>query len=77
MPVARAEVQINNISKDRRVYLGANNNTGQVKFEDNGSGWYLWDLANRVYKQAGARITLAMGFTECCIELGRGKVSSI
>lgn len=75
MATPPANLQIANVSPDTRAYIGANNVTGQVKFEDNGLGWYLWDTSAQVYKQAGPSITLAMGLTECCAKHGHGKVS--
>lgn len=72
--VLSAADNIANIAPDKRCYEGASA-SGQLKFPRGGQGWAHFSLKVCTYIQLGAPATLAMGWTECCAELGRGKVS--
>lgn len=51
--VVPKHLRIGNVSADERAYVGASA-TGQLQFVEDGAGWYLWDDAELVYKQAGS-----------------------
>lgn len=70
------ERNIHNIPADHTAYIGANRTTGQVKFVENGAGWYLFPLDTLNHRELGPSVTLAMGLTECCARYGRAKVST-
>lgn len=72
--MAQVPDDITKVDPSKRCYEGASAK-GQLKFRNGGAGWKVHSSKNDTYVSVGAAATLAMGFTECLAELGRGKVS--
>lgn len=69
-----SSTHIINIAPSVPIYLGANVQSGQLDFTNDGKGYTLRNRKTGSYTELGARVTLAMGLTECCARFGHGMV---
>lgn len=69
------ENTIDNVLPSKSFFVGEGSATGQLDFVNNGLGYYHLEPSTGSPEVLGSSITLACGLTECCMQLGRGKVS--
>ena len=64
-----------NVPTSKNFYLGQIPGTGQARFVNEGYGYFYSSRQMKALSPLGPSATFALGLTECCVGLGRGKVN--